>query len=172
MRRYAFNRLLATLGTACCTSLRSARSVLPALLTLFGISAADAASCYPVNTPMLVFSTYHPVSAQPQDIDTVIEFSCAPAFRGNQLLASVSVQPGFHTSEHQLRNAVGDTLRYALFIDPARSIPLTDHMKIPLRDVNPATKTFSIVLYGRIFAHQKTAGVGNYRSFVNLQLDY
>lgn len=133
---------------------------------------AHAASCYPLNTPRLAFAPYQPISGYPEDIETIIDFFCAPAFQGNQLHVSVSVQDNFQAPAYQLRNAVGDTVRYGLFIDPARSIPLTGNMTIPLRDVNPSTKTFSIVLYGRIFANQRTAGVGHYRSSVNLLLNY
>ena len=50
-------------------------------------------------------------------------------------------------------------------------VSLTAHMTIPIRDVNPGARTFGVVLYGRIFANQRTAGVGDYRGFVNLVLD-
>ena len=136
------------------------------------LTGSFAESCYPVNTPKMVFSPYLPIGNKWDDIETSIDFHCAPAFQGNQLHVSVSVQDSASTSVFQLRNAVGDTLRYGLFIDPARSVPLTSNMGIPLRDVNSSTKTFSVVLYGRIYPNQRTAGVGQYRGFLNLQLNY
>lgn len=142
------------------------------ILLAAGIRVCYAASCYPTNAPRLVFSPYHPISLHPEDIETVIDFFCAPAFQGNKLHVSVSVQGNTQSLAYQMRNAVGDTIRYGLFIDPARSIPLTSGITLPLRDINPGTKTFSVILYGRIFASQKTAGVGQYRGFVNLLLNY
>jgi len=136
------------------------------------VNISYAVSCYPINTPRMVFSPYQPISFLPQDIETSIDFYCAPAFHGNQLHVSVSVQDSSEIPSYQLRNAFGDTMRFGLFIDPSRSIPLTAHMTIPIRDVNPGARTFGVVLYGRIFANQRTAGVGDYRGFVNLVLDY
>ena len=135
-------------------------------------SLVQAVSCYSVNTPKLVFSPYHPIGSHPEDIETSIDFSCAPAFQGNQLRATVTVQDSGQGPLYQMRNAVGDTLRYGLFIDSARSIPLTSTMALPVRDVNSSTKTFSVILYGRIFANQRTAGVGEYHSFLNLMVSY
>ncbi len=146
------------------------------LLLLIGLcycwGVAHAVSCYAVHAPTLVFSPYHPIGSEPQDIESLIDFSCAPAFQGNQLRAMITLQDSPQGSAFQLRNEVGDTLRYALFVDPARSIPLTRSTLIPVRDANPGTKTFSIVLYGRIFANQRTAGVGHYRGFIHLSVSY
>ena len=84
----------------------------------------------------------------------------------------VSMQAGSQSSGYQIRNDVGDFIRINFFIDPARSIPLTSDMSIPLYAINFNAKTFSVVLYGRIPPNQRTAGVGHYRGFVNLQLSY
>ena len=140
------------------------------LVSTFSASRADC--CYPINTPRMVFSSYFPLDSQPEDIETVIDFFCAPAFQGNRLHVRVSMQAGSQSSGYQIRNNVGDFIRINFFIDPARSIPLTSDMSIPLYAINFNAKTFSVVLYGRIPPNQRTAGVGHYRGFVNLQLSY
>ncbi|NCW77518.1 MAG: hypothetical protein EBV64_06065 [Oxalobacteraceae bacterium] len=148
------------------------RKFICAILLASSSSASWAESCYPISTPRLVFSAYFPLDSQPQDIETVIDFSCAPAFQGNRLHVRVSMQAGSEAFGYQLKNNVGDILRMSFFIDPARSIPLTSDMSVPVYAVNFGAKTFSIVLYGRIPPNQRTAGVGQYRGFVNLQLSY
>ena len=143
-----------------------------AVLLVASFNSAWAESCYPMTTPRMMFSNYLPLDSQPRDIETVIEFFCAPAFHGNQLHVRVSMQAGSQAVGYQLRNNVGDIIRVSFFIDPARSIPLTDDMSIPLYAVNFNAKTFSIVLYGRLPPNQRMAGAGQYRGFVNLQFSY
>ena len=171
MRQQMRRSLIAVAGK-CVATLFSVKKLFIFIALSGCLNAGYAASCYPINAPRLVFSSYQPIAAYPKDIDTSIDFYCAPAFQGNQLHVSVFVQDSTQTPAYQLRNAAGDIVRSGVFIEPARSIPLTSNMSIPLRDVNPGTKTFSVVLYGRIFANQRTAGVGNYRGFVNLLLNY
>ena len=148
------------------------RKLLAGILLGGSLSLAYAESCYPINTPTLVFSPYRPLDSQPGDIETSIDFYCAPAFQGGRVHVSVSIQAYSQSSGYQLRNNVGDILRFSLFIDPARSIPIANGMNIPLYAVNSGAKTFSIVLYGRIPPNQRTAGIGHYRGFVNLLLSY
>ena len=146
--------------------------IMVTIMLICGVGAALADSCSPIQTPRMVFSPYLPLASQPQDIDTIVDFFCAPAFQGNRLHVRVSLQAGSQAFSYQLRNQVGDIIRMSLFIDPARSIPLTNDMTIPPQAINVGAKTFSIVLYGRIPPHQRTAGIGQYRGFVNLQLSY
>ena len=143
-----------------------------AILLFINSSMSWAESCYPISAPRLVFSPYLPLNSQPEDMETIIDFSCAPAFQGNRLHVRVSIQANSQAYDYQLKNNVGDIIFVRFFIDPARNIPLTSDMSIPLYAVNFGAKTFSIVLYGRIPPNQRTAGVGQYRGFVNLQLSY
>ncbi len=136
------------------------------------VAFSHAASCYSVSAPSLVFSPYHPTAAEPEDIETTVEFYCAPAFRAGKLRVNVTLQEGSQRPQHQIRNAYGDVLRYGVFVDPARSIPLTSNMPIPVHDANPDNKTFRVILYGRIYANQRTAGVGNYLGYLTLLLNY
>ncbi len=171
MKQGTLRSVIATVER-CVAALFSIRKSFILILLSGCLNVVYAASCHPINAPRLVFSSYQPIGAYPEDIDTSIDFYCAPAFQGNQVHVSVTVQDGAQMPAYQLRNAFGDVVRYGLYIDPARTIPLTSNMSIPLRDVNPGTKTFSVILYGRIFANQRTAGVGNYRGSVNLLLNY
>ena len=148
------------------------RKLVVAILLVYSFNSAWAESCYSMTTPRMMFSPYLPLDSQPADIETIIEFFCAPAFHGNQLHVRVSMQAGSQAVGYQLRNNVGDIIRLSFFIDPARSIPLSSDMSIPLYAVNFNAKTFSVVLYGRLPPNQRTAGVGQYRGFINLQLSY
>lgn len=145
--------------------------IMSTVSAIMSMNYAHAQACYALNTPSLKFSSYHPSSRGPDDIETTVDFYCAPAFRGKQLHIKVSLQEGAQGSAYQIRNAFGDVLRFGIFLDPARSIPLTSNMTIPVRDANPQNKTFSVVLYGRIYADQRTAGVGQYRGYFNLLLE-
>ena len=144
-------------------------------LTLFmsvTAKSSHAAACSPLNPPALVFSPYNPITNHAEDIETTIEFSCAPAFIGDRLHISISLMENSQSAGYQIRSERGDLIRYGVFIDPARSIPLTSNMTIPIRDVNVQNKTFRITLYGRIFASQRIAGVGRYLGNLNLLLNY
>ncbi len=143
-----------------------------ALFVSAWMKSSHAATCSPLNPPALVFSPYNPITNWSEDIETTIEFSCAPAFIGDRLHISISLIENSQSAGYQIRSERGDVIRYGIFADPARSIPLNSSMNIPIRDVNVQNKTFRIVLYGRIFASQRIAGVGKYLGNLNLLLNY
>ena len=147
-------------------------SIVMLVTGLLSAGPALAASCYALNAPKITFSHYQPLNDYPEDIDATIDFYCEPAFRDNQLSVRISV-PGPGSGQAMLmKNEHGESIRYGIFFDPARSIPLDADRLIPVRDINVEQKTFRVVLYGRIFSHQRNAGAGHYQSNITLLLDY
>ena len=71
-----------------------------------------------------------------------------------------------------MKNFLGDVIRFGVFSDPARRLPIARGTAIPVNDINPDNKTFQIVLYGRIFSNQENIGTGNYQSTLSLMVDY
>ena len=134
------------------------------------ISVAD--SCYALTSPRLSFSSYDPLNGHAEDIDATIDFYCEPAFHGTQLNIKVLVQGSDSGTFSSMRNTQGDLIRFSIFYDPARNIPLSSDMPVLIRDINFATKTFRVTLYGRIFANQKNAGAGNYQGNLMFFLEY
>ena len=145
------------------------------IISLLGIlmgSHLSAANCLALNSPRLAFSNFIPISEYPQDSDTTIDFYCEPAFKGTQFSGRVLLQGISQDLTQVIKNSQGDSLQFGIFSDPARSIPLTSDMAIPVRDVNFDTKTFRVILYGRIYANQKNSGAGTYQGNLFFLLDY
>ena len=145
------------------------------IISLFGIfmsSDLPAANCLTLNAPRLAFSSFSVISEHAQDSDTTIDFFCEPAFRGTQFSGRVILQGLSQDSTQVMKNSQGDSLQFGLFSDPARSVPLSSDMAIPVRDVNFDTKTFRVILYGRIYANQKNSGAGTYLGNLIFLLDY
>jgi spore coat protein U-like protein len=137
------------------------------------IQTVSADSCYPVNSPQLIFGNYSPEFSQALDMDTTIEIYCAPAFQGQRLNVRVHLIDQTDQGDRRvLQNTSGDDKAYyILFQDAARTIPLRDDMAIPVTESVPRSKLFTIRLYGRLLAKQNISK-GVYVANLIVNIDY
>lgn len=132
-----------------------------------------ADSCYPINTANLNFGSYQPEEQHDLDVDTTIDIYCAPAFRGRELHVRVNLIGMTDKSERRVMNNIitKDEAYFILFRDAARTIPLIEQMEIPVTDIIPQSKIFTIRLYGRLLARQNI-GTGIYIAQTIINIDY
>ena len=134
---------------------------------------SNAAACFIVSAASIRFGQYNPLSAQPTDIDTTIEFYCPPAFQGKSILATVQLYDSGNLSTQSILNTTGPgKLDVDIYIDTQRSQLALSNTFIPIRDFNSETKTFRVTLYGRIASGQNQINVGQYFGKLSLLLSY
>ncbi len=132
-------------------------------------SPVQAMSCGIASAPQLSFGHYDPLSPIPLDIQTSFSIQCTPAFPGEALNLGISLvgSPEAWTARN---SQTGDTLRFSLYRDPARALPLHDDT-LQLASVLAGTTTLTIPLYGRIPARQSVS-VGNYQMMITVRMSY
>lgn len=132
-------------------------------------SSVHAMSCSMTSTPQLSFGHYDPLSPIPLDIQGSLSIHCTPAFPGESLNLGISfVDLAENFIARNLQS--GDTLRFNLYKDPARALPLGDET-LQLASVLAGATTLTIPLYGRVPARQSVA-VGQYQSLVTVKMNY
>lgn len=151
--------------------LRILASVLCVFLT---VGKAQAFECQLLSVPTLVFGVYDPLAPRPLESSTHFQIDCQAATSGEQ--AAFRIRLLGATSSGALRvmrgPAIGDQLNFSLYRDARLSIALAEDGWIAINDTVVSRKTFTIPLYGQIFAGQRQAGAGNYTASILLTLDY
>lgn len=149
--------------------------ILPFLLSLFMIAdKAEAIECQLLSTPILVFGVYDPLASRPLESDTVFQIDCQAATTGEQAAFRISLLGA--SSGGALRvlqgSGSGEKLSFSLYRDARRTIALAEDGWIAINETIVGRKTFSIPLYGQIFAGQRHVGAGNYYASIMLSVEY
>ncbi len=133
--------------------------------------AAIAMSCFLSGAPQIVFGRYEPWLSSSHDVQGTFFIECTPATSGEVMdirVKLLSTTPGRMT----MRNLdTGELLRFHLYLDPTRAVPVQDNLLFELRAPLAVTTRFPITLYGRIPAGQNVA-VGSYRARFTVILDF
>jgi spore coat protein U-like protein len=154
-----------------------ATAVLLVVLTPQLSVAAGGASCSLTATP-LVFGNYVPFSSRPADFTATVTVTCTTSGAAPvPLQASIAVIGKGGPSGRRLSNGVY-ALRYQLYLDPARTMPLGDgsgggdviSMSSVVSYNAPFRRAFAV--YGRILARQSGATVGHYVDRITAILTY
>lgn len=148
--------------------LRTCLAIMASAMILVS-SSVRAMSCAITNAPQLSFGHYDPLSPIPLDVQTSFSIQCTPAFPGEALDLGLSFAGPPET--WAARNSqTGETLRFSLYKDPARALPLHDDT-LQLASVLASTTTLTIPLYGRVPARQSVS-VGQYQLVVTVRMNY
>lgn len=138
---------------------------------LLATSMASAMNCIIADAPQLAFGRYAPSSSLAHDMQATFYLECAPARPGEVMNVSIRLLPNFPGGLTMRHIATGEWLRFTLYQDPGRTMPLFGDVLFSLRAPLAATTRFPVTLYGRISAGQNVAA-GRYRSRLTLQVDY
>jgi len=142
-----------------------------AAVTLLAAAVTNAMTCGMWNAPQLAFGDYSPFSMSPHDIQGSLQIECTPASPGEILNLRVRLL-GEHSDSRSMRHsATGEALRFQLYKDLGRTVPITDDLLFTLRTPLVTTTRIPIVIYGRIAPRQNVV-VGRYRSGIMMQLDF
>lgn len=137
---------------------------------LFG-STASAMTCGLSGAAQLVFGRYEPWSESPNDIQGTFYLECTPDFPGEMLNINVRLLPSFPASMTLRNIRTGEWLRYTLYRDPGRTVPIFGDELFDLRTPLAVPTRFPVTLYGRISPGQNV-GIGLYRSRLNMLIQY
>lgn len=134
-----------------------------------------AARCTLAATP-LAFGSYSPTSGAPTDFTATLTVTCTGSGTESAPVEGTITLPGGASGR---RLVSGDrSLRYQLYVDPARSIPWSDGVgggrTASVSGVVSPNTVFrqSITIYGRILARQSDAAVGAYADQIEAILTY
>ena len=131
----------------------------------------SAMSCAISDTAQLAFGRYEPTSSSPADIQGTFYLECNPAFPGEILNVQVRLLPSFPASMTMRNIRTGEWLRYTLYRDPGRMIPVFSDEIFNLRMPLAVATRFPITLYARISPGQDVV-TGIYRSRLNMLVEY
>ncbi len=145
------------------------------LLSLFLITdKAEAIECQLLSAPTLVFGAYDPLASRPLESDTVFQMDCQAAMAGEQAAFRLSLLGASAGGALRVLQgpAAGEKLNFSLYRDARRTIALAEDGWIAVNETIVGRKTFSIPVYGQIFAGQHRAGAGNYFASILLSVEY
>jgi len=164
--RRAAARVLAAAAVACLPQAAAAQS-----------GAIATALCSVDSTP-LNFGPYLGTAPGPTDFTATVTVTCTPVPPADAATVSFSLAfIGSGPQPWQLSSSRG-SLRYQLFADSGRSVPLGDGAdgSTAITGVGVATQVAplrrSFTVYGRILARQRMAPAGTYTDMVTLRLSY
>ncbi len=136
---------------------------------------ASAAHCALAATP-LAFGAYSPTSGAPADFTATLTVTCtASGAEAAPVEGTISLLGG--ASGRRLTSGAR-SLRYQLYLDPARSVPWGDGAgggrTASVSGVVSPNTAFrqSITIYGRILARQSRTAVGAYTDQIEAILTY
>lgn len=147
-----------------------------ALLAATSAPARATTSACRVEATQMVFGAYHGRTSAPQDITATITVVCN-ALGTSASLVSFSVTPGDGAVPNRTMRRSEESMRYQLFVDPARTVLWgngtggtqaltgsgTASRTVPLRA--------SFTLYGRALARQRVLA-GAYVDAVSISLQW
>lgn len=153
-------------------SLRStARLALAALLVMPSV-CAQAMSCTPLSGSRFNFGTYDPLSVKPHDMQATYVIQCTPDYAGELLKLAVTLVPGEgEAGQWRMQGSSGMPVRFGLYRDPARQVPLDASARFEFSGQLSATQEFQVTIYGRLPARQNVAA-GSYQATLTLLLEY
>ncbi len=141
-----------------------------AAFTLLASAELRAMSCVIASAPQFSFGAYDPMSPLALDLQTTLVVQCTPAFPGETLRMQISIL-GMSAPLQMLNPQYGDAMRFGIYTDPARSVPIDPHQPINISTSLGTTTTLEIPLYGRVPAGQPVS-VGSYQMNMALIVDY
>lgn len=141
-----------------------------AVLMLLASAELRAMGCAVANAPQFNFGAYDPLSPLPLDVQTSLVVQCTPAFPGETLRMQVSFA-GINAPMQMLNPQSGDLMRFGLYSDPARSLPIDSQQVISFSASLWTATTLAFPVYGRVPAGQPIS-VGNYQMNISVILNY
>lgn len=132
---------------------------------------ASAMSCNLLAASRFNFGAYDPLSPLPLDVQATYTLQCVPDHRQERLNLRIMALSAGSQSNELLGSSTEKSVRFGMFSDPQRSVPIDARPLIELSDRISTPQDYPITIYGRLPARQNiTAGV--YRASIHLVIEY
>ena len=141
------------------------------LVTFLIIPPTYAANCYVQTAPQLIFGVYDPLSKTPLDMSTTIVINCDSVRQKEHLMMDVGFTSSNNSGATRSLKGPVDSLHYDLFSNPARSILVTDTTNFSFKTNLIGSQSFSLPIYGRIYAKQSVSS-GIYQSSIMMTINF
>ena len=151
--------------------MKTSRVIALALLCVAGRTMDASADCR-IETSPLVFPPYDVYAAAPVDAVASIRFSCVRE-RGAASLRIHLEQASDGIPDRHMRSG-GETLRYDVFVDPARHLAWGDGTagtRAQVRRCCDSSAFETVNVYGLIFQGQDVAG-GTYEDSLTVAIEF
>lgn len=141
------------------------------ILQLWMPPPVSAMSCQLLAASRFNFGAYDPLSPLPLDVQATYALQCMPDHPQEKLALKITVLPAGSNSAHLQGSSTDQSVRFGMYSDPERSIPMDARPLIELSDRISTLREYPITIYGRLPARQNIAA-GVYRASVQLLIEY
>ncbi len=141
------------------------------ILQLWMPLPVSAMSCQLLAASRFNFGAYDPLSPLPLDVQATYALQCMPDHPQEKLALKITVLPAGSNSAQLQGDSADQSVRFGMYSDPERSIPMDARPLIELSDRISTLREYPITIYGRLPARQNIAA-GVYRASVQLLIEY
>lgn len=131
---------------------------------------SHAMSCNLLAASRFNFGDYDPLAPMPLDVEATYTLQCIPDHPHEKLRLKITALSPNQSSS--LRGPVaGKSVRFSMYLDPGRQIPLEGRSLFDLSDRISTISEYPITIYGRMPAKQNIPA-GSYRTSLTFVIEY
>lgn len=131
---------------------------------------ACAMSCTLIASGRFDFGAYDPLSPVPLDVQATYMLQCLPDHPHEKLNLKITAQTD--AASNSLHGTVaGKAVRFGMYVDPGRHIPIDGRAIVELSDRLSTPKEYPVTIYGRMPARQNIPA-GSYRAGITFLIEY